>query len=58
MASVGREVGEENYIPVATMDIEIPEESGQSKRKRVPRSAADTLNGCLCGVIVDSSSNG
>jgi len=39
-------------------EIEIAEESGQSKRKRVPCRLADALNGCLCGVILNSSSNG
>jgi len=34
------------------------EESGQSKRKRVPCRLADALNGCLRGVILNSSSNG
>ena len=28
-----------------------------SKCKRVPRKAADALNGCLCGVILNSLSN-
>jgi hypothetical protein len=51
-------VGEVNYIQtvVATAtEIEIPEESGRSKRKRVPRKLADALNGCLCGLILNSS---
>ena len=56
MNNAGEGVGEVNYIPVATMDIDIPEESGWSKHKRVPCRVA--LNGCLFGVIVDSSSNG
>ena len=38
------------------MDIEIPEESGRSKCKRVLHRLGDTLNGCLCGVILNSSS--
>jgi hypothetical protein len=42
----------------AAAEIEIPEESGQSKRKRVPRKLADALNGCLCGQVLDSSLNG
>ena len=29
----------------------------RSKRKRVPRKVVDALNGCLCGVILNSSSN-
>ena len=55
-SSERNEVGEENHIPVpAATDIEM--QSGRSKRKRVPRKAADALNGCLCGVILNSSSN-
>jgi hypothetical protein len=48
-----------NHIQAAAaMEIEIPEESGWSKRKRVPHKLADTLNGCLCGQVLDSSLNG
>jgi hypothetical protein len=36
----------------------IPEESGRSKRKRVPRQLADALNGCLCGSVLNSSLSG
>ena len=46
-----------NHLQAAT-EIEIPEESGRSKRKRVPRKLADALNGCLCGQVLDSSLNG
>ena len=47
-----------NHIQVAAAaEIEIPEESGQSKCKRVPRKLADALNGCLCGQVLDSSLN-
>ncbi|KAF8219823.1 hypothetical protein L208DRAFT_1337500, partial [Tricholoma matsutake] len=42
----------------ASTEIEIPEESGRSKRKRVPRKLADALNGCLCGQVLESSLNG
>ena len=59
MNNAGEGMGEINHIQVAvTMEIEIPEESGWSKRKRVPRKLADTLNGCLCGQVLDSSLNG
>ena len=37
---------------------EIPEESGRSKRKRVPRQLADALNGCLCGSVLNGSLSG
>ena len=48
-----------NHIQVAVaVEIEIPEESGQSKHKRVARKLADALNGCLCGQVLDSSLNG
>ena len=53
-------MGEINYIQAAAaaaMEIEIPEELGWSKRKRVPRKLADALNGCLCGQVLDSSLN-
>jgi hypothetical protein len=46
-----------NHIPAAT-EPEIPEESGRSKRKRVPRQLADALNGCLCGLVLDGSLGG
>jgi len=36
-------------------NAQVPEESGRSKRKRVPRRLADALNGCLCGLVLDSS---
>ena len=52
-------MGEINHIQVAVAtEIEIPEESGRSKRKRVPCKLADALNGCLCGQVLDSSLNG
>lgn len=34
------------------------EETGRSKRKRVPRQLADALNGCLCGSVLDGSMDG
>ena len=34
------------------------DEAGHSKRKRVPRQMPDALNGCLCGIVVDSQSDG
>ena len=54
-ASVG--VGDVNdHRQAEEARIEIPEESGRSKRKRVQRQLADALNGCLCGLVLDSSS--
>ena len=52
MNNAGEGMGEINYIQVAVAatEIEIPEELGQSKRKRVSHKLADTLNGCLQGV--------
>ena len=58
MSNASQGVGEVNYMQavVATAtEIEIPEELGRSKRKRVPRKLTDALNGCLCGLILDSS---
>ena len=46
-----------NHIP-ATTEPENPEESGRSKRKRVPRQLTDVLNGCLCGLVLDGSLDG
>ena len=34
------------------------DEAGCSKWKRVPRQMPDALNGCLCGMVVDSQSDG
>ncbi|EDR02380.1 uncharacterized protein LACBIDRAFT_309694 [Laccaria bicolor S238N-H82] len=34
------------------------DETGRSKRKRVPRQMPDALNGCLCRIVVDSLSDG
>ncbi len=35
------------------------EEAGRTKRKRVPRKQqADELNGCLCGDVVEPSTEG
>ena len=42
----------------AEIRSEIPEEFGWSKCKRVPRKLEDALNGCLCGLVLDRSSNG
>ena len=36
----------------------VVEEIGQSKRKRVPRQEADALNGCLCGQVLNSLTDG
>ena len=51
MNNASEGVGEVNYIPVATMDIEILEELGWLKQKGVPHRVADALNGCICRVI-------
>jgi hypothetical protein len=52
-------VNNANHLQAAAAtEIEIPEESGRSERKRVPRKLADALNGCLCGQVLDSSLNG
>ena len=41
------------------MEERPPDEAGHSKRKRVPRQPMpDALNGCLCGIAVDSQSDG
>ena len=59
MNNAGEGMGEINHIQAAVAtEIEIPEESGRSKRKRVPRKLADTLNVCLCRQVLDSSLNG
>ena len=35
-----------------------PQETGRSKRKRIPKqNTSDALNGCLCGVVLDSECN-
>ena len=62
-ASDSEGMGETNHIDseavtVAATEIKIPEESGRSKRRRVPHKHADALNGCLCGQVLDSSLNG
>jgi len=42
-------------VAASTENDAIVEETGRSKRKRVPRKhILDTLNGCLCGEVVDS----
>ena len=57
VASAG--MGEVNYIQAAAATAtEIHEESGRSKRKRVPRKLADALNGCLCRLVLNSSMEG
>ena len=55
MNNASKGVGKVNHIqaPVAT-EIEIPEELGQSKCKRIPRKLGDALNGCLWGLVLDS----
>ena len=57
VASAG--VGNVNYIqPAAATATKIPEESGQSKRKRVLRKPVDALDGCLCGLVLNRSMEG
>jgi len=40
------------YQLMQATEIKMPEESGQSKGKKVLKKLADTLNGCLCGLVV------
>ena len=42
----------------AEIRSEILEEFRQSKCKRVPQKLEDALNGCLCGLVLNCSSNG
>jgi len=49
---------EVNHIAATGIEAIIPEELGRSKCKRIPRQLADTLNGCLCGLVLNSSLNG
>ena len=47
-ASDSEGMGETNHIEAVTVvatEIKIPEKSGRSKRRRVPRKHADALNG-------------
>lgn len=58
VSNAGQGVGEVNYmqaVAATAAEIEIPEESGRSKRKIVPRKLADALNRRLCGLILNSS---
>ena len=58
VSNASQGVDEINYMQavVATAtEIEIPKESGWSKCKRIPQKLTDTLNGCLCGLILNSS---
>ena len=58
---------EVNHRQAGATEIEIPEESGRSKHKSVPRQLADALNGCLslqvdfdtifCNVLESSVAN-
>jgi hypothetical protein len=43
---------------IAEARSETVEETGRSKRKRIPRQLADALNGCLCGSVLDGSMDG
>ncbi|KAF8240146.1 hypothetical protein L208DRAFT_1385070, partial [Tricholoma matsutake] len=36
----------------------VPKESGWSKHKRILRQLGDTLNGCLCGSVLNSTMDG
>jgi hypothetical protein len=49
---------EGNQVSEIGFEIPNPDESGRSKRKRVPRQVADALNGCLCGLVLDVSVSG
>jgi len=49
---------EVNHMVATGIEAIIPEESGRSKRKRIPQLLADTLNGCLCRLVLNSSLNG
>jgi len=51
-------VNEVNHPSATEIGSETPGESGWSKRKRVPQQLADALNGCLCGLVLDRSTNG
>lgn len=42
----------------AEIRSEIPEEFRRSKHKRVPQKLEGVLNRCLCGLVLDCSSNG
>ena len=61
----GKETDQE-HVPIpdtvesVSLDIEEnPESFGRSKQKRIPRQAeTDTLNECLCGLVVKPSSEG
>jgi hypothetical protein len=44
-----------NHALGTEIGSEIPEESERPKRKRVSRQLADTLNGCLCGSVLNDS---
>ena len=56
----GSTVNNANHIQAAVVaiEIEIPEESGWLKHKRIPCKLADALNRCLCRQVLDSSMNG
>lgn len=45
-------------VSATEIGSQVPEEAGRSKRKRVPQRLADALNGCLCGLVLSSSSRG
>jgi hypothetical protein len=48
-------IDSEATIPTTIqVESEVTAETGRSKRKRIPRKLVlDTLNGCLCGEVVD-----
>ena len=48
------EVNQVVTVVVPATEVDMREESGRSKRKRVTRQLA--LNGCLCGLILDGRS--
>ena len=47
-----------NHALGTEIGSEISEESGCPKHKRVPQQLADTLNGCLCRSVLNSSLSG
>jgi len=53
-----KDVQNSSLAMAAEIHSEILEEFGRSKCKRFPRKLEDVLNGCLCGLVLDHSSNG
>jgi len=52
--SAGPDIIEAPIPTTIQVESEVAVEAGRSKRKRIPRKQVlDTLNGCLCGEVVD-----